>query len=67
MYINRRLKSSSPRARRVAGTMESPFGAIALAGHAATARDEMRHPAAGLLELADEQTGASLRELLSSI
>ena len=62
-----RFLPASWAARRVAGTLESPFGAIALAGHAATARDEMRHLAVGMLHLADEQTGAALREMLSSI
>jgi hypothetical protein len=62
-----RLLPPSWGARRVAGTLQSPFGAIALAGHAATAHAEMQHLAAGLLSLADEKTGATFTDLLSRI
>ncbi len=54
-------------ARRIAALLESKFGRIALAAHAATARDEMHGFATDLLALAGENAGADLREVLGSI
>ena len=62
-----RLLPASWGARRVAGTLESPFGAIALGGHASTGRSEMQHLASGLLSMKDQKTGSAFVELLSSI
>ena len=53
-------------ADKVARTLRSRFGKIALAGHAATARKEMRHLADGLLRLG-ELPAADLHYLLSLI
>lgn len=54
-------------ARKVASLLKSDFGQIALAGHATTAREEMRSLACSLLELAGDNPGADLRNLLSAI
>jgi hypothetical protein len=54
-------------AGRIAVLMQSEFGRIALAGHAATARDEMRGFAADFLALAGPEVGADLREVLGAI
>ena len=54
-------------ARKVASLLQSDFGRIALAGHATTARDEMRSLALSLLNLAGDNPGADLRNLLSVI
>jgi 2-dehydropantoate 2-reductase len=54
-------------ARKIAATLPSKFGQIALGGHASTAREEMRHLARGFLDLAGADAGADLRELLQAI
>ena len=54
-------------ARRIAGLLSSRFGKIAIAGHAAAARDEMRGFAEDFLELAGEQAGDDLRQILAMI
>jgi len=52
---------------RIATLLQSDFGRIAIAGHAATARDEMRGFATDLLALAGANAGADLREVLGAI
>jgi 2-dehydropantoate 2-reductase len=54
-------------ARKIATLLASRFGQIALAGHAATARDEMRSLAADLLTLAGDGGGKELRELMQAV
>ena len=54
-------------ARKVGALLQSEFGRVALAAHAATARDEMRGFAADLLALAGPNAGADLREVLGAI
>lgn len=54
-------------AGKIASLLQSDFGRIALAGHAATARDEMHSFAADLLALAGANAGADLRDVLSGI
>jgi hypothetical protein len=54
-------------ARKIARLLRSDFGRIALAAHAATARDEMRGFATDLLDLAAANAGPDLREVLSAI
>jgi ketopantoate reductase len=54
-------------AGKIATLLQSEFGRIALAAHAATARDEMHGFAADLLALAGANAGADLRELLGAI
>jgi len=54
-------------AGKVAALLQSDFGRIALAAHAATARDEMHEFAADLLTLAGENAGADLRDVLGTI
>ncbi len=55
--------------KKFADVLESPFGAIALAGHANTARAEMRHLARELLELigGDDGVHRDVRTVLESI
>ncbi len=52
---------------KIAHTLRSRFGEIALAGHASTARNEMRHLAKDLLGLAGQNGGQEFTELLGSI
>ena len=52
---------------KVATVLQSEFGRIAIAGHAATARDEMHGFATDLLALAGADAGADLREVLGAI
>jgi 2-dehydropantoate 2-reductase len=54
-------------ARRISGLLASPFGRIALAAHAAAARDEMHELARDLLALAGPGAGKELREVLGAI
>ena len=54
-------------AGKIAALLQSEFGRIALAGHAATARDEMHGFAADLLALAGTNASADLREVLGAI
>ena len=54
-------------AMKIAGTLRSRFGEVALAGHANTARNEMRHLAKDLLGLAGQNCGQELKGLLDSI
>lgn len=54
-------------AGKVASLLKSDFGRIALAGHAATARDEMCGFATDLLALAGSNVGADLRTVLRMI
>jgi 2-dehydropantoate 2-reductase len=54
-------------AGKIAALLQSEFGRIALAGHAAAARDEMHGLAADLLALAGTDAGADLREVLGAI
>lgn len=54
-------------ARRIASLLRSDFGRIALAAHAATARDEMRGFAVDLVALAGPNAGAELREVLDAV
>jgi hypothetical protein len=62
-----RFMPSSLGAMRIARTLRSRFGEIALAGHANTARNEMRYLAKGLLSLAGQKGGREFTELLGSI
>jgi 2-dehydropantoate 2-reductase len=52
---------------KIAALLQSEFGRIALAGHAATARDEMHGFAVDLLALAGTNAGTDLREVLGAI
>ena len=52
---------------KIAGTLRSRFGEIALAGHASTARNEMQHLAKDLLGLAGQNGGQEFTGLLGSI
>ena len=52
---------------KVASLLQSDFGRIALAAHAATAGEEMRGFATDLLALAAGNAGPDLREVLSAI
>lgn len=52
---------------KIATLLQSEFGRIALAAHAATARAEMNNFATDLLNLAGANAGADLREVLSAI
>lgn len=54
-------------AGKIASLLQSDFGRIALAAHAATARDEMHGFASDLLALAGPKAGAELREVLGAI
>ena len=54
-------------ARKVGELLTSRFGEIALAGHADTARDEMKHLAADLLALGGPDAGKDFRELLGAV
>lgn len=54
-------------ATKIARMLQSRFGEIALAGHASTARGEMRHLAKDLLGLAGQSCRSEFTELLSSI
>ncbi len=54
-------------ARKIGPLLSSRFGKIALAGHAATARDEMRGFGSDLLALAKGNAGAELRSLIEAI
>ena len=54
-------------ARKIGALLSSRFGQIALAGHAATARDEMRALAADMLKLAGDDAGKDLRELMEAV
>ena len=54
-------------AGKIRALLQSKFGRIALAAHAATARGEMCHFATDFLSLAGEDAGADLRELLTAI
>ena len=54
-------------AGKIAALLQSEFGRIALAGHAAAARDEMRGFADDLLALAGTNASADLREVLGAI
>jgi len=54
-------------AMKIARTLRSRFGEIALAGHARTARNEMGHLAKDLLGLAGQSGGQEFTELLGSI
>jgi len=54
-------------AGKIAALLQSEFGRIALAAHAATARDEMRGFATDLLALAGANAGTDLREVLGAI
>jgi ketopantoate reductase len=54
-------------AMKIARLLRSRFGEIALAGHASTARNEMRHLAKDLLDLAGQNGGQEFTELLGSI
>ena len=54
-------------AGKIRALLQSKFGRIALAAHAATARGEMYHFATDFLSLAGEDAGADLRELLTAI
>ena len=54
-------------AGRVAALLQSDFGRIALAGHAAAARDEMHSFATDLLALAGANAEVDLREVLGAI
>jgi 2-dehydropantoate 2-reductase len=54
-------------AGKIRALLQSKFGRIALAAHAATARDEMHHFAIDFLALAGEDAGADLREVLAAI
>ena len=47
--------------------LQNEFGRIALAGHASTARDEMRGFATDFLALAGANAGVELREVLGAI
>ncbi|MBD3242883.1 MAG: hypothetical protein GF331_19985 [Chitinivibrionales bacterium] len=48
---------------RSAAVLRSLFGAIALAGHAQTARDEMKHLAHGVLQISGQQGGGDFAAL----
>ena len=52
---------------KIATLLQSEFGRIALAAHAATARAEMNNFATDLLNLAGANAGVDLREVLSAI
>ena len=54
-------------ARKIASLLQSDFGRIALAAHAATARGEMHGFATDFLALAGANAGADLREVLGAI
>ena len=54
-------------ARKIASLLKSDFGRVALAAHAATARDEMHDFANDFLALAGASAGPDLREVLSVI
>ena len=54
-------------AGKIARLLQSDFGRIALAAHAATARDEMHVFATDLLTLAGANSWADLREVLNEI
>ena len=54
-------------ARKIAALLQSDFGRIAPAGHAATARDEMHGFATDFLALAGANAGQDLREVLGAI
>ena len=54
-------------ARRIKTVLQSDFGRIALAGHAATARTEMQGFATDLLDLAGPDVGTDLRDVLDAI
>lgn len=54
-------------AGKISTLLRSEFGRIALAAHAATARDEMHGFATDLLALAGPNAGADLREVLGAI
>jgi 2-dehydropantoate 2-reductase len=54
-------------AGKIAALLQSEFGRIALAAHAATARDEMHGFAMDVLALAGANAGADLREVLGAI
>jgi len=62
-----RFMPSALGAMKIALTLRSRFGEIALAGHASTARDEMRHFAKDLIGLAGKNGGKEFTELLGSI
>jgi len=62
-----RLMPPALGAMKIARTLRSRFGEIALAGHASTARTEMRHLAKDLLGLAGQFGGQEFTELLGSI
>ena len=54
-------------AGRIASLLRSDFGRIAIAGHAAVARDEMRAVAVDLLALAGDDAGPDLRAVVGAI
>ena len=54
-------------ARKIAALLQSEFGSIAVAAHAATARDEMHGFSMDLLALAGANAGTDLREVLGAI
>jgi hypothetical protein len=54
-------------ASKIVALLQSEFGRIALAAHAAAARDEMHGFATDFLDLAGANGGADLREVLSTI
>ena len=54
-------------AGRIAALLRSGFGRIALAGHATSARVEMRGFANDLIKLAGVDAGTDLREILGAI
>ena len=54
-------------ARRIASLMQSDFGRIAFAAHAASARDEMHDMAKALLALAGDRAGPDLVEVVGAI
>ena len=62
-----RFFPAGPGAAKTAKMLRSPFGRIALGGHAAAARAEMSHLAEGLLALGPGRGAAELRSLLSLI
>ena len=62
-----RFMPSAVGAMKIARTLRSRFGEIALAGHASAARNEMRHLAKDLLGLAGQNGGQEFTELLGSI
>jgi len=62
-----RFMPSALGAMRIARLLRSRFGEIALAGHASTARNEMRHLAKDLFGLAGQNGGREFTELLGSI